>query len=248
MRAVIIDDEVKKIAKLVSLLNEYCPTVEIAGTANTADDGIVTILQNKPELVFLDIQMPGKSGFDMLAEMGRYDFEVVFVTAFDQYAIQAIKPSALDYILKPVRPKELVMAVDKAMQRADTNTTARQITTLVEKLTHETLEHRIVLPFLKEYRYLKTDEILRCEANTAYTVFHLTNGEKLTVSKLIKEYEEILAPYGFIRCHQSHLVNGKYIKSLTKEDHVSELVMVNNDTVTVSRLKREEVKLALERK
>ena len=248
MRAVIVEDETKNISKLSSLLAKYCPSIELVGTAMDAEKGIVTISQTKPDLVFLDIQMPDKSGFDMLAEMGAYEFEVIFVTAFDQFGIQAIKFSALDYLLKPVKPTELVNAVEKAIKKSGQKRTGQQIENLLQQLNSTNKsDHRIILPFLKEYRYLKPEEIIRCEAMTSYTTFYLNNGEKLTVSRLLRDYDEMLTPYEFIRCHQSHLVNRRYIKSLLKDDTISELLLTDGTKIPVSRLKREYVKDVFEK-
>ena len=248
MKAIIVEDEAKNISKLRSLLEKFCPSIELAGTAMDADSGIVLIGQTKPDLLFLDIQMPGKSGFDMLAELGNYEFEVIFVTAFDQYGIKAIKFSALDYLLKPVKPKDLILAVEKAIKKSGQKRTSQQIANLLQQLNSgNKADHRIILPFMKEYRYLKPEEIIRCEALNSYTSFYLNNGEKLTVSSLLREYEEILVPYGFIRCHQSHLVNRLYIKSLLKDDNISELLLTDKTKIPVSRLKRELVKDAFEK-
>lgn len=247
MKAVIIDDQKKKISNLKATLAKHCADVRIIGEATDAEEGITLINERQPDLVFLDIQMPGKSGFDMLAELGHYEFEVIFVTAYDQFGIQAVKFSALDYLLKPVNALELIKAVTKAKLKTSRKITEKQIHNLLANLHAPNKDdHRIVLPFMKEFRYLTPDEIIRCESLGSYTQFILSDGEKLTVSRLINEYERMLSPYGFIRCHQSHLVNRIFIKSMTKDDNISELILKGGTKIPVSRLKREMVKAVFE--
>ena len=243
MKAVIIEDEKKNITQLKGLLLKYCKQVEVIGEAASADEGIRIITEHKPELVFLDIQMPHKSGFDMLAALGEYNFEVIFVTGYDQYGIQAVKFSALDYLLKPVKADELIKAVLKAEIKNRKKQTQQQIINLLSVIKNSRkADHRIALPLMNEMRFINPDEIIRCESANNYTNFYLTGGEKLLVSKGIYEYDEMLKDYHFIRCHQSHLVNRKFIKSLLKEDTVFELLLTDGSCIPVSRLKKDMVK------
>lgn len=247
MKAIIVEDETRNTTHLQNLVTKHCPGVQIVGTAASAEEGVLSIVKEKPDLVFLDIEIGDRTGFDVLGEIGRYNFEVIFVTAHDQYALRAIKCSALDYILKPIKVTELVLAVDKALQKTGEKQTAGRIGNLLHQVnTKDRNDHLIVLPFLKEYRYVRPAEIVRCEAMKSYTVFFLSNGEKLTVSKLMKEYDELLTPYSFIRCHQSHLVNRKFIKSLSKEDTITELVLLDKTRVPVAKTRRGEVKEFME--
>lgn len=244
MRAIIVEDEKMNIEKLEMLLAEYCPGVKIVGVAMTVDEAVVLISQTKPDMVFLDIELGSRTGFDLLSALGRYNFEVIFITAFDSYAIQAVKRQALDYILKPVKPAELVLAVEKALNKAAEKSTADHLKVLFQKQPDDL----IVLPFLKEYRYVRPGEIVRCESSKSYTTFHLASGEKLTATRLISDYEEMLMSYHFIRCHQSHLVNHKFIRSLTKDDTISELVLKDDTKVPVARTRRAQVKNFIEQR
>ncbi len=240
--AVIIDDEKNNIANLQGLLVKHCPQVLIAGTAVNAELGQLLIKEHKPELVFLDIQMPGKNGFEMLQGLPAHDFELIFVTAFDQYGIQAVKFSAIDYLLKPVTISELKMSVDKAIERTNRKKQNSQLENLLNLLQHreDKKEHRIALPTTKEIRFINPDQIIRCESSNAYTGFFLKDGQKIIVSRPIFEYDELLKEYGFIRCHQSHLVNKQYVKSWVKEDG-GYLLLEDQTRIPVSRNKKEEV-------
>lgn len=243
MRTIIIEDEKKNITHLKGILTKHFKQVEIIGEASNADDGLTIISGLHPDLVFLDIQMPGKSGFDMLATLGEYNFDVIFVTGYDHYGIQAVKFSALDYLLKPVKVDELAKAIAKAENRKQKKQTQHQIANLLSVINNsQKADHRIALPLMKELRFVNPDEVIRCESLKNYTRFYLDNGEQLLVSKGIYEFDELLAEYHFIRCHQSHLVNRKFIKSLLKEDTVSELLLTDGTRVPVSRLKKDLVK------
>lgn len=242
MKAIIIEDEKKNIVHLKGLMKHF-PLVELVGEAGDAVEGIQLISQTQPDLLFLDIQLPGKSGFELLASLGEYQFEVIFITAYDQYGIQAIKFSALDYLLKPVKLEELYKAIQKATKRTNNKQTQEQIRNLLAVLEQDKRDHRIALPLMKEIRFVNPEEIIRCEAANNYTHIYLESGEKLLVSKGLFEFAELLGDYHFIRCHQSHLVNRRFIKSILKEDTISELLLTDGSTrIPVSRLKRDEVK------
>jgi two-component system LytT family response regulator len=246
--AVIIDDEQNNIDNLEILLRQHCPQVEIVASALNANNGAAIIRQHNPDIVFLDIQMPGKSGFEMLRLLQTHNFELIFVTAFDQYGIQAVKFSAIDYLLKPINTDELKNAVNKAIYRSIEKKQNRKLENLLQVLENQQQRdlHRIALTSARETRFIKTAEIIRCESSNNYTTFYLVDGEKIMVSKPIFEYEEVLSPYGFIRCHQSHLVNKKHIRSLVKDDG-GYLLLEDNTQIPVSRLKKEFVKAELEK-
>lgn len=246
-KAVIIDDEQNNVDNLQQILKTYCQDVQIVGTALDAVNGKKIINDLQPDIVFLDIQMPEQNGFDMLKALNHYGFEVIFVTAYDQYAIQAMKFAAVDYILKPILIEELKSAVDRAIKRCQLKKHNLQLENLIELIQRKQFkeEHRIALPGIKEIRFVKANEIIHCESSNNYTTFYLLNDEKLVVSKPIYEYDDILSGYGFIRCHQSHLVNKQFIKSWLKESGDA-LLLTNGAEVPVSRNKRESVKLAME--
>ena len=246
MTAVVIDDEKNNIDNLKQLLAAYCPEVAVTATAMNADEGKNIILQYKPDIVFLDIQMPGKNGFDLLKSLHQYDFEIIFVTAYDQYGIQAVKFAAVDYLLKPINTDELQAAVKKATEKSKLKKQNLRLENLIQLLQQQQVkeEHRIALTTLKETRFVLTNQVVRCESSNNYSSIYLANGEKLLVSKPIFEFEEILKGYGFIRCHQSHLVNKKYIKSWVKEDG-GYLLLENGTQIPISRNKKEAVGEAL---
>lgn len=244
MKAILVDDEKNNLINLQQLLKTYCPDVEVIATAMNAAEGKNAILQYRPDLVFLDIQMPGKNGFELLQELNQYDFEVIFVTAFDQYAIQAVRFAAVDYLLKPVSIDELQAAAGRALVKRREKMKNVQLENLLQLLQAQKEDHRIALATMKETRFIRTMDIVRCESSNNYTIFFLAPGEKLTASRPIFEYEELLKSYGFIRCHQSHLVNRKYVKSWVKEDG-GYLLLDNGHQVPVSKNKKEVVAWAL---
>jgi len=196
-------------------------------------------------LVFLDIQMPGKSGFDMLRSIPQINFEIIFITAYDQYGIQAIKFSALDYLLKPIVIPELKMAIQKAREKIlakQKNASIENLLDYIKKGQNGT--PKIALPTLTEIMYVKVGDTVRCEASDNYTTFYLQNNEKVLVCKTLKEYAELLKPHHFIRTHQSHLVNIHFVKSLLKEDG-GVLLLINLTKIPISRQNKENVKAML---
>jgi two-component system LytT family response regulator len=247
LRAVIVEDEPDNLRLLLALLVKHCKNIDVVGTAITAEEGANAILSLKPDLVFLDIGLPDQSGFEMLESLGDYSFDVIFTTIHDHYAIQAIRCSALDYLLKPVDATELRKAVVKAERAQKGSHTREQLDNVLRFIRHSGLTgHKIGLPLTGGIRFVNPDEIIHCQSSNNYTYFFLTTKEKLIVSKGMYEFEEILAPYRIIRCHQSHLVNIKYIKSLDRrKDYVNELELLDGTMVPVSRLRLEEVKGAL---
>jgi two-component system, LytTR family, response regulator len=246
INTVIIDDEQNNIDNLSILLHTYCPQVSVLASALNAQEGEQIILKHKPDLVFLDIQMPEKNGFDMLKSLNAFDFEIIFVTAFDQYGIQAVKFSAIDYLLKPINIDDLKQAVQKAALKSTQKRHNAQLENLIQLVQQKQQKqfHRIALQSTKETRFVEPDKIMRCESSNNYTTFFLSNGEKIWTSKPIFEYEEMLHDYGFIRCHQSHLVNKTFIKSWIKEEG-GYFLMEDNTQIPISRNKKEGLKLLL---
>jgi two-component system LytT family response regulator len=244
--AVIIDDEQNNIDNLRELLRTYCPVVQVIACANNVTDGRKAIQENAPDIVFLDIQMPDASGFDLLKQLPHKNFEVIFVTAYDKYAIQAIRFSAIDYLLKPINVNELQHAVEKAIRTCEAKAQNHKLENLIHllKWQQNKEEHRIALVTMKETRFVKPGEIVRCESSNTYCTFYLNDGAQLLVSRPIFQFEEILKEYGFIRCHQSHLVNKNFIKSWVKEDG-DYLLLFNGMQVPISRHKKEMIKQTL---
>jgi len=243
LKSILVDDEPHNISNLLHLLESYCPEIEVAGTANTVQEAIDLLHLNAVDLIFLDIDLGSETGFDLLKKINRQNFEVIFVTAFSEYGIKAIKFSAIDYLLKPVQPDELQIAVKKAVEKNNTKTQNKQIQSLLQILQNQQAKemHRIALPSSKEIRLVSPEDIVRCESNNNYTRFHLRNGEILLISRPIYEYEGLLNDYGFIRCHQSHLVNKAFLKSLLKTDQ-GVLLLENGEQIPVSKMKKDLVK------
>jgi two-component system LytT family response regulator len=243
MKAILIDDELHNLTNLQVLLNTYCPQVEVCALAQSAEQGKIAVKTYLPDLIFLDIQMPEQDGFAFLGSLDYYNFEVIFVTAYDQYAIQAMRFSAVDYLLKPINIKELVEAVNRAFKQNQLKSQHKQIEYLMDwfKVQSQKEEQRIALSTVEETRFAKVSEITRCESSNNYTTFFLSDNSKLLVSKPIYEYDELLSNYGFIRCHQSHLVNKAYIKSWLKE--YGDFLLLNDGMqIPISRGKKQMVK------
>jgi two-component system, LytTR family, response regulator len=215
---VIVDDEPKSIESLSKIVETYCEEeMELLGTANNIEDAYTLIKAKKPKLVFLDIEMPFGSGFDLLERFDQVDFQVIFTTGFDQYAITAIKFSALDYLLKPINIIELKEAVKKAIKKSISSQDTMNFKYLIDNLkAAKSGSNKIPLPSLTGLDLVQIDTIVYCEADEDYTHVFLKDGTKKVVTKSIKDFEELLTPYGFFRIHHSFLVNKTYIKKYTK--------------------------------
>lgn len=250
MKVLIIEDDANNAAQLSALLKQYCTEVQLVGIAQTITEGLALIATKQPQLVLLDIVLQDSTGFELLNALEQYNFEVVFITGYHEYALQAIKCSALDYLLKPVNGVELAAAVAKAAlkinREAETQAKLENLSNLL--LTQNRTEHRIALPLMKELRFVQPSDIIYCASSNSYTHFYLTGNEKIIVSKPLYEWDEILQPYGFLRPNQSNLVNRTFIKSIVKEDSVVELLLTDTTKIHVSRLKQEMIKEALMRK
>jgi two-component system LytT family response regulator len=245
IRSIIIDDEPNNIENLELIIQQHCPGVSVVGTAQNAADGISAITTHQPDLVFLDIQMPGQSGFEVLKAIPSINFEVIFITAYDKYGIQAIKFSALDYLLKPIDVDEFKLAIEKAKLKIAGRQQNQSIENLLQYIkAGQNDPPKIALHTLTEIMYVKTTDIIRCEASNNYTTFYLNNGEQVLVCKTLKEFADILKPHQFLRTHQSHLVNLHFVKSYLKEDGGT-LLLANKARVPISRQNREGIKNAL---
>ncbi|WP_421944581.1 LytR/AlgR family response regulator transcription factor [Pedobacter sp.] len=245
MKAVLVDDEISNLENLRTLLNKHCPQVSIMATAQNVTDAVDVIEKYLPDLVFLDIQMGKRTGFDVLKLVQTQNFEVIFVTAYDQYGIQAVKFAALDYLLKPIDIEELINAVSKAEDKLSTHIRTSQLDFLMQQLKKpEVNMSKIALQMQSEIRYVALSEIIRCEADNTYTHFYLSGSEKILVSKPLKEYADLLKPNGFIRTHQSHLVNPKYVKSWLKEDG-GVLLLTSGEKIPISKPNKDNVRKAL---
>ena len=242
IRAIIIDDENSAINVLSMLLKKKCKDdVEVVATSNSPTEGKALIEQHKPDLVFLDIEMPHINGFQMLERIPHINFDLIFTTSYDQYAIKAIKFSALDYLLKPIDREELQVAVRKAIQRLLQHPLPQQLEILLQKLYHPpTPVNRIALPTMEGLQLIPIDSIISCASSSNYTILSLKDKQKLTVSRTLKEIEEMLEDLLFMRVHHSYLVNINEIRKYIKGEG-GNLIMSDGSAIDVSRSKKEQL-------
>lgn len=213
IKTIIIDDEPKSIRILSTMLQEYCPDITVLGTAQHAQEAIPLIRQVEPDLVFLDIEMPLANGFDLLDQLRPVNFEVIFVTAFNEYSLKAFRYSVLDYLLKPVGIEELQQAVQKATHNIQLKNFNMRLDNFMQNMKQPSLRlQKIALPAKEGVVLVPISDIIRCEARREYALFIIKNREKIISSKNIKEYEELLPDDIFFRVHNSHLINLNYIK------------------------------------
>lgn len=240
IRCVIVEDEEMARNVLKSLLVQYCPDVMVCAEADDIVTGKNMIETFRPDLVFLDIEMPGGSGFKLLTSIENKDFEVVFITAYEQFAIKAIRHDALDYILKPIDPKELVAAVEKVKETKYKKTLKKQYDNLLKNLDPEQLVVRkISLSTADKIHLIDVDDIIRCESDNYYTIIFFKDGTSLMVSKTLKEIDQKLEEYDFVRTHKSHLVNMRCIMNFIKDEMM--VVMTDGTKVPVSKRKKEKI-------
>jgi two-component system LytT family response regulator len=243
IKAVIIDDEKDSIDTLKWKLENYCPDVSVAASFDKPAEGIGYLKTNPVDLLFLDIEMPMLTGFDVLEELGRdIAFDIIFITAYDNFGIQAVKFSALDYLLKPVQNKELKEAIDKHIRKAQQKIPSEQIDILLQNVQAERKgkRGRIALASKESIEFVDPHEIIACEANSNYTNVYLAEGRKRVISRTLKDFEDMLAPFDFFRPHNSHLINLDRVKEFIRGDG-GYLVMENKMKVPVSKTKREEL-------
>ena len=239
LRAVLIDDELSSLQNLQQKLQEFCPAVKVAAAAHRPEDGILLINQYKPDVVFLDIEMPRMSGFKLLEELHDIDLEIIFITAYNHYAIDAIRISAFDYLVKPVAIKELQTTIDRLLKQSQKKS-GEKLEVLRKSLSGtKTQEQKIAIPNVDGIEFLQIKNIIRIESSSNYSKLVLQNGQTILVAKLLKDFEDILLAYRFYRVHNSHLINLDYIKKYIRGDG-GQVVMSNGDTIDVSRRKKDD--------
>jgi len=239
IRTIVVDDEPYACKALLTLLEKHCPAVKVEAACHSAKEAEEMISSIKPQLVFLDVEMPHKNGFELLESLAPVPFQVIFTTSYDQYAIKAIRFSALDYLLKPIDPQELKAAVKKASELLSSSSLPGQLDILLEKLRQPAaLTNRIALPTMEGLQVIAVDSILYCMASSNYTTLVLKDKQKLIVSRTLKEIEEMLEEYPFLRIHHSCLVNLNEIKKYTRGEGGT-LLMSDGAEVDVSRSKKE---------
>lgn len=235
IKAIIIDDEQKARETLSDSLSLYCKNIDVIAEADGVKTGLVVIKENNPDIVFLDIMMTDGSGFDLLELIPTINFEIIFVTAYDKFAVKAFEFSAVDYILKPIKPQQLIRAVGKLKKSEGFETINKKLEVL---LNNKNNLEKIALPSLDGLCFIKIEDIIRCESDGNYTTFYMNLGEKVIVTRLIKEYEEMLSPLTFYRIHKSHIINFKYIKKYIRGDGGS-VIMNDGTKIEVSRRRKE---------
>jgi two-component system LytT family response regulator len=242
IKAILLDDESHSIETLQWKLQTYCPQVEVVATFDDPVKAVEHLKKNPPDLLFLDIEMPMLNGFDVLEELGRnVPFDVIFTTAYDQFGIQAVKFSALDYLLKPVQVKELKEAVDKHLQKNQhPPQRTEQMQALFENVRAEKrgLPGKIALATKESIEFVEASDIVCCGSDSNYTMVYLTGNRKRLISKTLKEFEDLLTPFRFFRPHNSHLVNLDRVRELVRGDG-GYLVMENEMKIPVSKNRRE---------
>jgi two-component system LytT family response regulator len=239
LRTIIVDDEQDAVDFIYSIIGEYCDSLEVVGKANNVVQGVAAINEFKPDLVFLDVEMPNGTGFDLLAQFPEKDFDVVFITAFNHYAIKAIKFSAVDYILKPININEFIDAVNRVVKkRSERNTTGNENLKILMENLRSALPSRLAIPTSDGMEYLNPKDIIRIEADRSYSWFFITGGRKILVSKHLKEFQELLSDRYFFRSHNSHLINLKYVKKYIRKEG-GYIEMTDGAMIPVSRTRKE---------
>ena len=240
IKVVIIDDEISGRNVIRQYLSLYCENVEIIGEADSVKSGTELLTNESPDIVFLDIQMQDGTGFNILEALPERNFKVIFVTSFDQFALKAIKFCAADYILKPVDPDEFVEAVERV--QADLEKQNLADNRIDEMLTNMSNFSKVGLPTADGVKFVKVDDIVRCEADGSYTTVFMNDGDKILISKNLKTYEELFVDNKFLRVHKSHLINISHVdKYVNSGGDGGSVVMSDGSTVEVSRCKKDEL-------
>jgi two-component system LytT family response regulator len=239
LKTVIVDDEPDAVGFISSIISEYCPELEVAGKANNVVEGVSVIREIKPDLVFLDVEMPNGTGFDLLARFPEKDFDVIFITAFNHYAIKAIKFSAVDYILKPININEFIDSVRKVIRKRkeDSSQKGDPIRMLMENLKSP-LPSRLAIPTSDGMEYLNPRDIIRIESDRSYSWFFISGNRKILVSRHLKEFQELLGDRNFFRAHNSHLINLRFVKKFIRKDG-GYIEMQDGAQIPISRGRRE---------
>ena len=243
IKSIIVDDEKHGRENLTGILKEFCSNVELLGEANSVETAIPLIKTKNPDLVFLDIEMPRANGFQLLEHFKDVPFEVIFVTAYGNYAIKAIRFSASDYLLKPINSKDLKTAVDRVALRIQQKQENQRMKQLVYNINQPN-NPRIGLPTADRIEFVEVNKIIRCKGEGNYTHIYFEGNKHLLVAKTLVEFEDLLQEYSFIRVHKTHLVNLKHVVAYVKKDG-GILQLSNNDELAVSRRRKDYVQQML---
>lgn len=246
LRAIVIDDIETIRKKNSAVIKANCPNISIIGQADSVASGIALIQQLTPDIVFLDVEMPDGTGFDMLQKLKPIRFKVIFITGYEDFAIKAFRFSAIDYLLKPLNADDLIEAVKKAEDSLGKEVFDVKLNNLFANLERPKNLQKLVLKTADKIYSVNIQDIVNCESDKNYTTFNLINAPKLIVSTNLKEYETLLTPYNFFRTHQSHLINMAYFDHFVKSDGGNKVVMKNKTAIPLSVRKKEEFLILLE--
>ncbi|HEY9340817.1 MAG TPA: LytTR family DNA-binding domain-containing protein [Hanamia sp.] len=239
LKAILVDDELPSLQNLEQKIIEFCPDIHIIATAQKPEDAIQLIEQMHPDVVFLDIEMPRMNGFKMLEQIKEKDFDIVFTTAYNHYAIDAVRISAFDYLVKPVAVQDLQDTVARLL-KSQNKQTPEKLDVLRQNLSDSRSQSdKITISTNEGVEFYEINQIVRIESSSNYSKIYFKDGKNILVTKLLKDFEEILLPYRFFRIHNSHLINLSYIKKYIRGDG-GQVVMQNNEVIDVSRRKKEE--------
>ena len=238
IKAVIIEDEPVFAEMVKSFLSEFYPDIEIKGYAQSVEESIKLIASTQPDIAFCDIELKDGTTIDLLRKLNNINFQIIFITAHNQFAIQAFKFSAVDYLLKPIEEIEFRDAVDRAIERINQKQ-MQHIRLMLENLDRNNENKRIVLRTLEQIHIVNIKDIVRCQADNTYTTFYLTNGENILVSKGLKEYEELLCENGFFKIHQSHIINLQFLRKIDKSSE--EVVLSDKTRLPLSQRRKQDL-------
>ena len=239
LKAILVDDEPSSLQNLQQKLVEFCPDIKIVATPNKPEEALFLIRHYKPDVIFLDIEMPRMSGFRLLEELKETEAEIIFTTAYNHYAIDAIRISAFDYLVKPISVEDLQNAVNRLMIQHKRQT--QEKLNILRKSLQESKsqEDSIAIPTSEGMEFISIRNIIRIESSSNYSRLYLLNGQILLVTRLLKDFEEMLLPYRFFRVHHSHVINLSYIKKYIRGEG-GQVVMQNGDVIDVARRKKDE--------
>lgn len=239
IKAILIDDELNSLQNLQQKLEGFCPDVSIVAITQKPEEGLLLIKQHQPDVVFLDIEMPRMSGFRMLEELGEYDFDIIFTTAYNHYSIDAIRISAFDYLVKPIGIEDLQQAVER-LSKTLNKQTKEKIDILKKTLSdNRSQDDKIAISTSEGIEFIPIKNIIHIESKSNYSKIHLTENKTITVTKILKDFEEMLIPYNFYRVHNSHLINLNYIHKYIRSQG-GHVMLQDGTLIDISRRKKEE--------
>jgi two-component system LytT family response regulator len=238
LKAVIIDDQEDMRNINRKMLQNNFSEIEVVGEADSVDTGVELLKKTQPDLVLLDIEIKGGTGFNILQKTRPYNFMVIFITAFDEFAIKAIKFSAIDYILKPINETEFCAAIESAISTYERNRVELQVQNLLDHVEDKGKNRRIILRTMESIYLVALEDIVHCESDNSYTTFYLADNKEILVSRGIKEYEQMLSPYRFFRPHQRYLVNLNHVERIDKNDGGS-IILKNGNSIPISHRRKQ---------